>query len=127
MLENLVQASNGLSSILWGILVDAGVPVDPGYGQAVRPQASLDSGHAHRAIIDVACRFLAAPDDLHRTIHLFGDHHCLPHVVVVVAAAKSTANETIVDVSVLLGERWLISPHQASRHPASAFPRFVEQ
>src|SRR5467141_761146 len=101
---NLVQASNGLSSVLWRILVDTDDTVDPGHGPAVRPQASLDSRHAHRAIVAVARRFLAAPDDLHRTVYLFGDHHCLPHVSVVVAAAKSTANKEVVDVNVLWGD-----------------------
>src|SRR5262245_10429583 len=101
-IRNLMQASNGLRGICRRILVDTDDAVDPGHGVAVRAQARAEPGHAHGAIVAVARRFFAAPHDFHGTIHVFGDSYGLPDVVVVIAAAKSTANETVVNVNVLL-------------------------
>src|SRR5438094_6811145 len=97
-----MQTSNGLRSIRRRILVDPDDAVEPGHGVAVRAQARAESSHAHGAIVAVARRFFAAPHDLHGTIQLFGDGNGLPDIVVLIAAAKSAANKTIIDVNVLL-------------------------
>src|SRR5437867_10522780 len=99
---NLMQASNGLRSIGRRILVDPDNAVDPGHGVAVRAQTRAESSHAHGAIVAVAHRFFAAPYDFHGTIQLFGDGYGLPDIVVLVAAAKSPAHKTVVDVHVIL-------------------------
>src|SRR5262249_26544985 len=99
---NLMQASNGLRSICRRILVDPDDAVDPGHGVAVRSQARTESSHANGAIVAVARRFFAAPHDFHGTIQLFGDGYGLPDIVVVIAAAKSAADKTVVDINILL-------------------------
>src|ERR1051326_3951862 len=100
---NLMKASNGLRGLFRSVLINADDAVDPGDGVAVRAQARAKSSHAHGAIVAVAHRFFAAPHDLHGTIKLFGDGYGLPDIVVLVAAAESAANKTVVDVNVLLG------------------------
>jgi len=75
------------------------MPSDPSQ-LGFSPRASGDSSRG--------ASFLAAPDDLHRTVYLLAIITALPHVIVVVAAAKSTANKAVVDVNVSLGGHRLI-------------------